>query len=479
MNRSCTLFSLTLLLAASTVRGGPGLTVYNQNFAVVRDEVPLTLDEGVQEVSYSGVTSFLEPESVVLRDASGAADFRVLEQSYRGDPVNQQRLLQMFEGETLSFVKTLGESESVLSGKVIRAPIQSSSGRLEPIVEVDGELMMGLPGDPRFPSLGDGSILLPTLSWKIFSPEPVSLTADLSYLTSGLSWEADYNFVLPENGDGVSVSGWVSVQNRSGKSFEKARIKLIAGDVNKVTDNRPRTESMALMARSADAFAPPEVEQKKFDEFHLYSLPGEIDLRDQETKQLEFVRADPVRTWQTYVYDGASLPGYWRSSSAVIDNLAFGKDEQTAVAIFRSFENTEENQLGVPLPAGTIRFYRADSDGSIEFTGENRIEHTPKGETVRVYLGNAFDLVGERTQTDFFRHPTRDLIRESFLVEIRNRSEKDVEVEVREHLYRWSNWEILKASSEYEKVDSRSIRFLLPVKAESSATVQYTVEYTW
>ena len=479
---SKTPFPILLAVCAltSSAPAGTGLTVYNENFAVVRDEVPLSLEKGVQEISYSGVTSQLQPESVVLRDASGAVDLRVLEQSYRGDPVNQQRLLQMFEGETISFLKTLGDTETILKGRIVRAPIQSSSGFLQPIIEVDGELVMNLPGEPRFPSLGDGSILQPTLSWKIFSAEPVSLTADLSYLTQGLSWEADYNFVLPESGNNVAVSGWVSVQNRSGKNFQKARVKLIAGNVNRAPQAKNQGDPFALMERSAlAAGAPAPVEQKKFDEFHLYSLPGEIDLRDQETKQLEFVRADPVQTTKTYVYDGAAIPNYWRSNRKVIDNNGFGRDDQTKVAIFRSFENTEANQLGIPLPAGTIRFYRADSDGQIEFVGENTIDHTPKDETVRVYLGDAFDLVGERTQTDFYKHPSRDLIRESFSIEIRNRSEKDVEVDIVEHLYRWTNWKVIDPSQPYEKVDSRTIRFPLPVQAEDTATVTYTVEYTW
>ncbi len=474
---------LSSLLVASAVlsplAAQTGVTVYNDNFAVVRDQVTLELESGTQEISYSGVTSQLEPESVVLRDARGEVDLRVLEQSYRGDPVNQQRLLQMFEGETIAFVRIIGDLEVEVAGKIVRAPVQSSSGFLEPIIEVDGDLMMQLPGQPRFPSLGDGSILQPTLSWKIYSPGPVSLTADLSYLTGGLSWEADYNFVLSETGDDVSVSGWVSVQNRSGKNFEAARIKLIAGDVNKVTRKGATRLDEGLMMRTMAAAPPAAPEQRKFDEFHLYSLPGEIDLRDQETKQLEFVRADPVSTTKSYVYDGAALSSSWRASRSPLNDPGFARNGNTQIAIFRTFKNSEENHLGVPLPAGTIRFYRADEDGQIEFIGENTIDHTPKDETVELYLGNAFDLVGERTQTDFFKHRTQHLIRETFSIEIRNRSEEDVEVKVVEHLYRWNNWEITQSSMNYEKVDSRTIEFPVKVAAGKTETVTYTVEYTW
>lgn len=478
--KSYRLLSLFSAIAIATpLLAQTGLTIYNQNFAVVRDQIEMNLSEGTQEFSYSGVTSQLEPQSVVLRDPTGQVPLRVLEQSYRGDPVNQERLLQMFEGETISFIRQIGDSENLITGTIVRAPSRSSSGYLEPIIEVDGNLQMTLPGQPVFPSLGDGSILQPTLSWRIYSPESASLNADLSYLTRGLSWEADYNLVLPEEGDEVSMTGWVSVQNNSGKYFEDTRIKLIAGNVNKVTRNN-KSDQVPLATRSFAAAPPePEVQQKKFDDFHLYSLPGEIDLRDQETKQLEFVRADPVVTVKNYIYDGASLPTYWRNAGGPQTSSNFGQNSQTKIAIFRSFENSKENNLGVPLPAGTVRFYRADSDGQIEFIGENTIDHTAKDETVKLYLGNAFDLVGERTRTNFYKHPTQDLIRESISIEIRNRSEEDVVVDVVEHLYRWTNWKIISQSTSFDKTDAQTINFPLAVSAGESKSLTYTVEYTW
>ena len=475
-----TCFSLcftALGLALSPLAAGPGLTVYNENFAVVRDEVPLRLDAGTTEVSYSGVTSQLEPESVVLRDPSGEVPLRVLEQSYRADPANQERLLQMFEGDTIRFLRTIGDSETLIEGRIIRAPGQAASGVLEPIIEVDGELRTRLPGQPIFPGLGDDSVLQPTLSWKMHVPEKVALAAELSYLTRGLSWEADYNFILPEQGDDVAMNAWVSVANQSGKTFRGARIKLIAGDVNKVEDKgRGDPFGEVLMARSAGG--PPPVEERKFDEFHLYTLPGAIDLRDRETKQLEFARANPIHTARLYVYEGAAIHRGWRGPG-VNNNSDFGKNSRPDVAVYREFENREDNNLGIPLPAGTVRFYRTDIDGQLEFVGEDTIDHTPKNETVRLYLGNAFDLVGERTQTDFFRHRTQDVMRESFSIEIRNRSEEAVTVEVVEPLYRAVNWEILKSSLPYEKIDARTIRFPVEVPAEKTRTVTYTVEYAW
>lgn len=474
--------SLFFLLATlpPAAKAGTGLTVYNEDFAVVRDEIPLSLSGGTEEVRYGGVTSRLEPESVVLRDPSGEVDLRIVEQSYRGDPVNEERLLQMFEGETIRFLRRFADEEVILDGRIVRAPVQTSSGRLEPIVEVDGELRTQLPGEPLFPGLGDDSILQPTLTWKLYAPEEVSLDAELSYLTRGLSWKADYNLILPEEGDAVALSGWVSVENASGKTFRDAGIKLIAGDVNKLEDrDSRRDQGLAVRAFAATAKEPPpEVEERKFDEFHLYELPGQIDLRDRETKQLEFVRAESVGTRKIYVYDGASVGSGWRFGG-INQNPSFGKNESPDVAIYREFKNSEENNLGVPLPAGVVRFYRADRDGQIEFIGENRIDHTPRNETLRLRLGNAFDLVGERTQTEFYKHPSRDLIRESFAIEIRNRSEEKVTVRIVEHLYRALTWKILESTRPFEKTDSRTIEFSVTVPPDGTAKTSYTVEYTW
>jgi hypothetical protein len=472
------------LCFAAAAFAQPAITVYNENFGVVRDTVSLDLKSGISDVSYSGVTAQLEPASVILRDPSGQVALSVVEQSYRGDPVDQQRLLQMFEGQTIRFLKVVDGKEVIESGKIIRAPSMVTTKNqygnqqqkiLEPIIEVDGELQMRLPGVPLFPSLGDDSVLQPTLSWKLFSDQNAVFDAQLSYLTNGMSWKADYNLVLPEQGDAVTLTGWVSIENNTGKTFEDAKIKLIAGDVNKVVP-QPQARGRVMEMAMADSWGKaPQVEEKKFDEFHMYTLPLATTLRDRETKQVEFVRAENVQTTKRYVYEGFSARHY----GGLNQNQNYGQNSQPDVAIYRELENKDDNGLGVPLPAGRMRFYRMDDDGQLEFTGENTIDHTPKNETIRVYLGNAFDLVGERTRTDFFKHKSQDLIRETFEIEIRNRSEETVTVNVVEHLYRWSNWEIQKPSQAFEKTDAQTIEFPVTVKPDGTPTVTYTVEYTW
>jgi hypothetical protein len=372
----------------------------------------------------------------------------------------------MFEGQSIRFLKVVDGKEVIESGKIIRAPsiitTKNQYGNpqqkdLEPIIQVDGELQTRLPGVPLFPSLGDDSVLQPTLSWKLHSDRKAAFDAQLSYLTNGISWKSDYNLLLPEKGDAVTLTGWVSIENNTGKTFEDAKIKLIAGDVNKVEPPQQlRREKVYAMAMTDSAGSPPQVEEKKFDEFHMYSLPLTATLRDRETKQVEFVRGENVQTTKLYVYEG--LKASYRGGINLNQN--YGQNGQTDVAIYRELENKKENGLGVPLPAGRMRFYRMDDDGQLEFTGENTIDHTPKNETIRVYLGNAFDILGERRRTNFYKHPSRDMLRETFEVEIRNRSEETVTVKVVEP-------------------DAQTIEFPVVVEADGTATVTYTVEYTW
>jgi hypothetical protein len=476
--------SLFSVLCAAVVSAQPAITVYNDNFGVVRDHVSLDLNPGISDVSYSGVTAQLEPESVILRDTTGEVALSVVEQSYRGDPVDQQRLLQMFEGQTIRFLKVVDGKEVIEPGKIIRAPsvvmTKNQYGnlqqkQLQPIVEVSGELQTRLPGTPLFPSLGDDSVLQPTLSWKLYSDKKAVFDAQLSYLTNGMSWKSDYNLVLPEKGDAVTLTGWVSIENNTGKTFESAKIKLIAGDVNKVEPSHNVRREKVYALAMADSAAAPQVEEKKFDEFHMYSLPLATTLRDRETKQVEFVRAETVQTTKLYVYEGLDASYHGRINM----NQNYGQNSQPDVSIYRELENRDENGLGLPLPAGRMRFYRMDDDGQLEFTGENTIDHTPKNETIRVYLGNAFDIVGERKRTNFYKHPSRDMLRESFEVEIRNRSEETVVVNVIEPLFRCSNWKIQSPSHDFEKTDAQTIEFPVTVKPDGTQTVAYTVEYTW
>jgi hypothetical protein len=474
-------FLIVGALSCSTAIAQPALTIYNQNFAVVRDTVPLDLKSGVNNVRYADATAQVEPDSVILRDPAGKHSLQIWEQNYRNDPVTQELLLSLFEGKTIDFqnirTKVNTQVYELIPGKIIRSGFVPGGGSEQPIIEVNGKLQFSLPGQPLFPDLGDDTVLKPTLNWLLQSDQPGKFDAEVGYITGGFTWEADYNLVSPEKGDTVDLIGWVTMKNESGKTFRDAKIKLMAGDVNKIQPpNYSMPRSRMIMAAGA-AMEEPAVTEKAFDEFHLYSLARPATLLDRETKQVEFVRAADVKAPTIYVYDGA--PNY-RFYGGLNYNQDFGREGNKKVRVMREFVNAETNHLGIALPAGKLRFYRRDADGQMEFVGEDRIDHTPRNETIRVTTGNAFDLVGERKQTNFHVDTGDKWMDESFEIKLRNRK-KDAPVEIRvvEPLYRWNNWEITAKSDDFKKTDAQTIEFRVPVKSDEERTVTYTVHYSW
>ena len=487
---------------------GPALTIYNQDFAVVRDTVPLDLKAGANDVRFTDTTTHLEPDSVLLRDPAGKAAFQVLEQNYRADPVSQALLLSLFEGKTIGFlVSQPNAAPEVVQGKIVRsgyvphfagpprygnqyyqqqqAFASGDTGMGEPIIEVDGKLRFSLPGQPLFPALADDTILKPTLNWKIQSAEPARFDAELAYVTGGMTWAASYSVVAPEQGDRIDLTGLVTMDNQSGKTFTDAKIKLMAGDVNKVPLGYPtqfQPPTLRAYAGAALDDSGNAVTEKTFDEYHLYSLPRPTTLHDRETKQVEFVRAGGIDSHVFYVYDGVKIDQqrYGNYSMENIRNQSdYGTQSNPKVWTMREFKNSEANHLGIPLPKGRVRFYRRDSDGQLEFIGENVVDHTPRDETVRVFTGDAFDLSGERRRTGFYVNNNGDTADEWFEIKLRNHKKEAVEIRVAEHLYRWTNWDIADNTEPFVKTNSQAIEFRVQVKPDEEKTITYKVHYSW
>jgi hypothetical protein len=468
----------------------PALTIYNQNFFVAREYVPLDLTAGVNRAQYAGIASHLEPDSVILRDPAGRA-LQVLEQNYRNDPISQELLLSFYEGKTIDF---LVQPNQIIKGKVVRSGYIPSTNYAQnyqqpsytqPIIEVDGVLRFGLPGQPLFPALSSDSILKPTLTWLLQTNDPGKFDAEISYVASGMSWQADYNLVVSDNPksktDLLDMVGWITMRNQSGKTFENASIKLMAGDVNKIQEgtlaNRAYAAAKAVMADEAMA---PVVREKSFDEFHLYSLARPTTLRDQETKQVEFVRSTGIHALRLFVYDGAEVQQYGYYNMAQIrQDQNYGTQSNPKVWVMEEFKNSELNHLGIALPKGKLRFYRRDTDGHLEFVGENVIDHTPKDETIRVFTGNSFDVVGERKRTNIRVDSAHNWMDESFEIRVRNHKKEAVSVRVVEHLYRWSNWTLSEQSQESHKMDAQTIEFPVTVAPDGEQVVTYTVHYSW
>ena len=478
-----TLVSAILLCAAATVAASaqPALTIYNQDFAVVRDTVPLDLKAGPNGVRYADATAQVEPDSVILRDPEGRHSLQILEQNYRNDPVSQELLLSLFEGKTIDFqserLKDNTTVRELIPGKIIRSGYVPGGAAQQPIIEVREKMQFTLPGEPLFPDLGDDTILKPAFNWLLQSDKPGKFAAEVGYITGGFDWSASYNLVSPEKGDIVDLVGWITMNNNSGKTFENAKIKLMAGDVNKIQPRRvtPMAGRMLMKAAMAYDEAAPAVTEKSFDEFHLYSIARPTTLHDHETKQVEFVHAEKMLAPTIYVYDGAA--GY--QFYGLNYDQGFGQSDNKKIIVQREFKNAETNQLGIALPAGKLRFYRRDDGGQLQFVGENQIDHTPRNETVRVTTGNAFDLVGERKQTNFRVDTGDKWIDETFEIKLRNRKKEPVEIRVVEHLYRWSNWNITAKSDDFVKKDAQMIEFRVPVKPDEERIVTYTVHYSW
>jgi len=513
--RLCLAIALAAPLAAQQTApltsSASALTIYNENFAVARTTIDLDLHAGVNEVSTNQVTTQLEPDSVVLRDAGAGAQtkpsFRIVEQNYDAAVVTQDWLLSKYEGKTIQFLQanSIGPdgrliTGNTIEGKIIRAPRQPGPNEnpygnaqpSQPLIEVNGQMRFELPGTPLFPATTDGLLLKPTLRWQIDSVRAQKLTAELAYITGGLNWEATYNVITGGSGDDAAAStpdekadvlGWVTIVNRTGSDFPAARIKLMAGDVAKIQPRRGMAQEFDRIQLAAGAVnVNGQVTQKPFDDYHLYNLSRVVSLNDGETKQVQFLEASGVTVARSYLYDGAdpnrqSIVYY---GNQFIEQQYYGlSSSNTKVQIQQEIKNSEANRLGIPLPAGRVRLYRRDADGQMEFVGESQINHTPTEDTVKVTSGSAFDIKGSRKQTNFNVDNGRRELNEEFEIKLTNQKAVPATVNVLEHLYRGDNWEIQQKSSDYAKLDSHTIQFPVPVAAKGESTVTYTVHYTW
>ncbi len=494
----------SVVLAVATAQAQTQLTVYNDNFAAVKETRKLALSRGENEIRVADITAHLEPESVIVRALRQADSVRILEQNYESDPLSQGLLLRKSEGKLLDFEITLPQTgeKRIIQGRILRSgyvphtaafqrygnqyayrqvAYANPQGGGEPIVEVDGKIQFGLPGKPIFAALDPQAFLKPTLLWRLWSEQAGEREVEFSYLTGGMRWEANYNAIAPETGDSFDIIGWVTLENMSGKDFENANLKLMAGDVARVAPEMRDEVRFASAARDAGNIGGPAVTERSFEEYHLYTLERPTTVLDREVKQVEFVRAAKVPAKRVYVYDGFQPdPRYQGWNYYNIRNQPdYGTASNEKVWVMLEFENSQASNLGMPLPKGKVKLYRRDTDGRNEFIGEDDIDHTPKDETVRLYTGNAFDIAGERRQTNFQRDSNDHWLDESFEIKLRNHKQEAVQVRVVEHMYRWIQWDITASSIEPLKTDARTIEFRPTIPPGGEVTITYRVHYTW
>lgn len=474
---------LVVLITVQSAVAETSLTIYNQNFAVVREPLKLQLKAGANEIRQGHVADYVEPTSVILRDLSGGKSFSVIEQSFNNAVLTQDGMLGALEGQTIDFVRhDFGKTETV-QGKIIRGGQSKGGGQdqqvVAPIVEVGGKRQFALPGTPQFPSAGSPPDFKPEFIWKLSAPKAGEFSAEVAYTTYAINWAADYNIVAAESGDQLQVTGWITLDNKTGIGFENARAKFVAGLVGKSAPRAGATIPYETnpAERTITTASEINVPARDIEAYYAYEYPTPISIKNNENKQFEFLRADGVQSKRIYTYDGANDIPYRYGSNPEMDPQK-GIDSFSKVSIAREFKNSSNNHLGAPLPQGRMRFYRRTSDQQLEFVGEMDVPSTPKDENVRAILGDAFDLVAQRTRTEFNVDLDKKTIRESFEIKLRNHKSEPVEIRVVEHLFRWSNWEIAAKSDAFVKKNASTIEFTVPVRPNEEHLLSYTALYS-
>lgn len=467
-----------------------------EGFAVVKQCRRLDLKQGITDYRFTDVAARLDATTVRFADQTDPVGTRVLEQNFLYDLVNRDSMLKRFIDRPIEFVDARGTRHR---GELLAFDYPARRGALTLTLRTKGggvEMIshnVKQPHTLRFPELPKNYQTRPTLEWKIRSRRAGDHDVVVAYMTGGMAWRADYLAVVNADDTRLDLNGWVTIANVAGATFPNARIKLIAGNVRRLLEYGGYYGGGGGYSSLGEDFFGDEdeaddgFEEKGFFEYHLYTLGRRSTLANNQTKQIEFINARNAKVGKVYTYDGADLddegePFFrWGNRNEGNWDETYGVRCRKTVRVNLEFTNSEDSNLGMPLPGGILRFYKRDeADDSLEFIGESAIEHTPRDETVRFYLGDAFDIVGERVRKDFkYTQVKRGEIRETFEITLRNHKDQAIAVKVLEHLYRGVNWSIEKKSRAFTKLDASSIEFAVPVPARGEAKVTYTVLYWW
>ncbi|HXX56731.1 MAG TPA: DUF4139 domain-containing protein [Thermodesulfovibrionales bacterium] len=437
---------------------GVAVTIYNVNLGLVKDQRSLKLPKGMGELRFMDVASQIIPTSVHIKSLLNTDSLQVLEQNYEYDLLNPQKLLDKYVGKE---VKLYSKNPYTEREEIVTATLLSNNGG--PIFKVGDEITFGHPGRIIFPGVPENLISKPTLVWLLENSLQSLQKVEASYLTNGINWRSDYVVTLNEHDDRADLSGWVTIDNRSGATYKDAKIKLVAGDVNRAKDELAYQKGMVRAAEAAAKPAAPQFREEEFFEYHIYTLQRPATIKENQTKQISLVNAGDVKVKKELVYYGAQY--YYRSSYGE-------KISNQKIGIFVEMANRKEDNLGIPLPKGTVRVYKRDSEGGLQFVGEDSIDHTAKDEKVRVKLGDAFDVVGSRKQTDW-KKVAYDTYEAAFEVSLRNHKKEDVIVRVIEPIP--GEWIMLSSSHDYKKTEAFTAEFDIAVSKDKETKLVYRV----
>ena len=431
------------------------VTIYNDNFALVKDTREINVKSGQQTIEIDDVSAKIDPTSVLPKFLSDSDKITILEQNYDFDLVNSSKLLQKYIGNDITVERYLPNSQKEkISGKLLSVQggtiIKTNNDKI--VINPEGEISL--------PKMPEGLMLKPTLSWLINSKVSGKKNLELTYKTTGFSWVADYVAVLDKDDKKIDLNAWVTINNTSGATYKDAKLKLVAGDVNTVKEYG-RSNRVMLAAKSAamDAVAEEAAgfQEQSFFEYHIYKLQRKANLKDNEKKQIEFTAAQNIPVEKKYTYESS---------------------KNNKVEISLKFKNNKASNLGIPLPKGKVRVFKSDGD-SIEFVGEDQIDHTPENKDMKLTIGNAFDVTAERKRTSSSSNNSAKQSEESYEITLKNAKAEGVKVDVIEKFYGWSNWKITSKSQKFEKKDSNTAVFEVDVPAKSEKKITYKVKYTW
>jgi len=461
---------LQFLLSASVCYGAPlsstlqdqqdvAITIYNSNLGLVKDTRIVDMKPGVFELKFMDVAAKIDPTSVHIKSLVNGTTLKVLEQNYEYDLLSPQKLLEKFVGQKveLATVNPETKKEEIVEGILL----STQNGN---IFQIGDKISIGHPGRILLPKIPENLIPQPTLVWMLENKLSKPQKLEASYLTSGINWKADYVAVLNKLDTLTDLTGWVTLDNKSGATYQNALLKLVAGDIHQVPPSAPMDRAGKIMAAKEAA---PQFTEESFFEYHLYTLDRRTTIKDNQTKQMTLLDASQIPVKKLFIFSGSPQYYYYQMDQ--------GSNKQK-VGVYLELENSKRNNLGMPLPKGTVRVYKEDKDGSIQFIGEDRIDHTPKDEKIKIKIGEAFDVVGERVQSDYKRI-ARNLMEVGFEVSLRNHKNEDIRVFVEEPVP--GDWEMLSTTHPYEKLSAHLVRFDVPVPKDKEVKVKYRVRFKY
>jgi hypothetical protein len=442
------------------------VTVYNSNIALVRDVRTLSLPAGTVDLRFEDIAAQVNPATVHFVSLTAPKELSVLEQNYEYDLLSPQKLLNKYVGKEVTLIRVRWENNSTIEENVKATLLANNEGG--PVWKVGTEIVTGMaPSRTIFPDLPANLYSKPTLVWLLDNSHAGQQTVEASYLTNAMNWSADYVLTVSSDEKRGDLNGWVTLQNSSGAAYRNAQLQLVAGAVHRVQPAPPPPQPMARREMAVVA-AQPQFAQEALSEYHLYTLDRPTTIENNETKQISLLFAPGIHIEKHFEVDGNGY--YYQSAQRP------GEPMKDPVQVRLKFKNSEADSLGIPLPAGTVRVYQGDSKGRVQFIGEDHIDHTPKDETLDLHVGDAFDVVEERKQTDFQQLGTR-AFEMTFEIKLRNHKAEPITVEVNEPI--GGDWTMEESNFKYEKTAAFAARFTVPVEANGEAVLKYRVRVRW